>query len=434
MGKIAEHKVVTLKNDCERVRKRATIYIPDTGNAGAVHIIFEIVDNSIDELTANDAVDNGKIVIDFDDKTKVCTITDNGGGIPIEGLLNACTVLNSSGKFENSDSSHFGTSGGVNGIGLKLSVFLSEWCEVTTKYKGTQLKYRFEDGVKVSEEKSSTKDHGTIVSFKIDKKFVDVNSVEIDQLAERIHEKSYLFPNIKFTFRHLSNGDVKKENKYFGEDIYDRVVKFKPDTQIIRVQGSKTETILADVTDDKLTKKDVIVDLAFAYKEDALDTDNQMKYIITYGNTIKNYMGGTHLEGLKLGIQKFFKEKIIPNLKGKDKELPIMPSDMVAGLCGFVVARLLEPEFRGQYKDQLSNPEVKYAVRDIVFDALCKEKQSVINQMFEFVKRITKGRMASKKVRKKDVSNAFSTDFIEKYIPIINSIKTTDPELLLAEG
>lgn len=428
-----KHVIVAIENDLERVRKRPTIYIPDTGKAGAIHIIFEIIDNSLDELTANDAVGN-EVMVHFDDKTKVCTVTDNGGGIPHEGLLKACTVINSSGKFDNGDDSHFGASGGINGVGLKLSNFLSEWCTVTSMYNGKSLTYKFVDGKLVNTTEEKTKKRGTIVQFKMDQKFVDVKSVTSKDIIERYEEKSYLFPKIKMGMTVLNDGETKKELSYGDRDIVDRVKKWKPDTEIIRVQDTRTQVILDDIADDELTKKKVIVDVAFAMKEDALDADDQMKFIISYGNTIKNYMGGTHVEGLKLGLVKYFQKVVIPKLGKKDKDLPIMPSDITAGLCAFVVAKVYEPEFRGQYKDQLSNVEVKYAVRDAVFEYLSKEKPSVVNPMIDFVKRVTRGRMASKKTRKKDVSNAFSKDRLDKFKDVVYNLKTVSPELILVEG
>ena len=145
-------------------------------------------------------------------------------------------------------------------------------------------------------------------------------------------------------------------------------------------------------------------------------------------------MGGTHIDGLRLGIQKYFKEDVISKFKGKDKELNILPSDMTAGLCAFVTVRVTSPIYMGQEKSMLSNQEVKVAVRDVVYDALCNSKANVTNPMIEFVKRVTRGRIASKKVRKKDVANAFSKDRLEKYRDIVENLNTTSRELLLVEG
>lgn len=424
--------ISVIQDDRERVRKRPTMYIPTTGKEGAIHIVYEIVDNSIDEVTAEGSVGDTVTTI-FNKKTREFTIMDNGSGIPHEKLLDVCTVINSSGKFDNGEDTAYQFSGGTNGVGLKLAVFLSEVCEVTSMRNGTKLTYTFVDGKQTDMKKQKTKEHGTIVKFTLSQKCVDVKSVKADDIIDRYAEKSYLFPTAKMILLIMDGDKTVANYSYGGKDIVDRVKLWKPDTDIIRVTDTRKVARLRDVTDDTITKKKVIVDLAFAYKESALDGDSA-DYIISYGNTIKTYTGGTHVDGLKDGIVKYFKQQVIPKLGKRDKDLPIVPSDMTSGLCAFVIAKVYEPEFRGQYKDQLSNQEVKFAVRDCVYDTLCSLKPNVVNPMIDFVKRVTRGRLASKKTRKKDVSNAFSKDRIEKFQDIIYNMDTVAPEIILCEG
>lgn len=430
--KYNDDSIEVITSDLERVRRKPTMYIPNTAKEGALHIIFEIVDNSIDEITVEDAVGT-KVSIDFDTKTRVCTIVDDGTGIPQGKMLDVCTVINSSGKFNNGEESAYQFSGGTNGVGLKLAVFLSEWCEVTSEQNGKFLTYRFEDGVLKDTKTGNSKKHGSTVKFKMSQKFVDLKSIKPADIIGRCEEKAYLFPTAKIQLTISEDGTVKKSYEYYGKDIVDRVKMWKPDTEIIRVTDTRKVATLKDITDDNITDVKVIVDVAFAFKEDALDAD-QDAYIISYGNTIKTYTGGSHVDGLKQGIQKFFKSEVIPNFKGKDKDLDIMPTDMTSGLVAFVIAKVYNPEFRGQYKDQLSNPEVRLAVRDAVYEALKEQKGSIINPMVDFVKRVTRGRLASKKTRKKDVSSAFSKDKIEKYKEPIINITSNYLELLLCEG
>lgn len=424
--------ITVIESDLERVQKRPTMYIPSTGVEGAIHIPFEIIDNSIDEVTVEDSVGT-TVTTDFDTKTKVFTIVDDGSGIPQGKMLEVCTIINSSGKFNNGEDSAYQFSGGTNGVGLKLSVFLSEWCEVTSEQDGNLLQYRFENGKLAKTTKGKTTRHGSTVKFKMSDKFVAVKDIKPADIIARYEEKAYLFPTAKLILTISEDGKVKKTYTYGGKDIADRVRMWKPDTEIIRVSDTAKVTTLRNISDDDLSEVKVIVDVAFAFKEDALDAE-QDKFVISYGNTIKTYTGGSHVDGLKQGIQKFFKTDVIPNLKGKDKDLAIMPTDMTAGLCAFVVAKVYEPEFRGQYKDQLSNPEVRIGVRNAVYEALRSKKSSVVNPMIDFVKRVTRGRMASKKTRKKDVSNIFSKDRNEKFRDIIYTTATTSPELILLEG
>ncbi|MCM1441100.1 MAG: toprim domain-containing protein, partial [Roseburia sp.] len=137
---------------------------------------------------------------------------------------------------------------------------------------------------------------------------------------------------------------------------------------------------------------------------------------------------------LKLGVIKFFKEVLVPKASKRDKELQVMPSDMTAGLCGMVSVKLSKPEFSAQHKSRLSNQEVKFAVRDAVFDVLSAQKPSVQNAIGDFIRRVARGRLASKKTRKKDVDNAFSNDRPDKYKPIVYNMETDQPELILVEG
>ena len=424
--------IVSIKNDRDRVRKRPSMFIPSTHADGATHIIFEIVDNAIDELSIENPEGTNLTVI-FDVKTKEVTVIDDGRGIPHDALLDAYTVLNTSGKFDNDENTAYTYSGGSFGVGAKCAAFLSKSCTVTSMRGGKSLTYKFKDGLLESSDKGKTKDHGTIVKFTIDQKIIDINGVEAETIRERLHEKSYCFPDIKMCLIILENGKEVKTVTYSGNTLLDLVKKMKPDTEIIRVVDSRKVRVLKNVDDDNISEVKVIVDAALAYSENALDSDTDAM-ITSYANSIKTYDGGQHVEGFKLGVIKFFKDVIIPKASKRDKDLPIMPSDITAGLCGMVSVKLAKPEFSAQHKSRLSNQEVRFAVRDAVYDALCEQKSSVVNSMADFVRRVTRGRIASKKVRKKDVDNAFSQDRPDKYDPIIYNMKTVSPELILVEG
>lgn len=430
--KASKHKIVTVESDRDRVRLRPGIYTTSTNADGVVHIIYEIVDNALDELTAHDSVGD-ETTLTYDTKSHVFSVEDNGGGIPHEGMLNATSVLSSSGKYANDDDSHFGQSSGINGYGQKLLTFLSEWAEFTSCQNGKSLTYRYEDGLLKDTKTSSTKSHGTFVTGLLSQKFLDVKGVDPEDIISRYEEKSYLFPQIKMNLVMQKDGKTTKEYHYKGKTIDDRVKMWKPDTSVVSVHDTRKVLVLENIDDESLTERKVIVDLAFGYKEAALDDDTG-KYLISYANSVKTYDHGVHLDGFYAGIQKYFKENVIPKLRGKDKDLNILPTDMISGICVFLSVKIYNPSFQAQFKAKLSNPEVKRAVRDAVYDALCNEKPSVINPMIEFVKRVARGRMASKKTRKKDVSNAFSKDRLEKFKDIVYNLNTEDPELILVEG
>ena len=221
--------IVSIRNDRDRLRKRPSMYIPSTHADGALHIIYEIVDNSIDELSIEDPVGNTLTVM-FDTKTKEVTVIDDGRGIPQEKLLDVCTVLNTSGKFDNDEETAYTYSGGSFGVGYKTAVFLSKTCEVTSMRDGKSLTYKFEDGLLVDTIKGKTKEHGTITKFTIDNKIVEINGVTVDDVKGRLYEKSFCFPDINMTLIILEDGKEVKTYSYSGNTLLDLVKKMKPDT------------------------------------------------------------------------------------------------------------------------------------------------------------------------------------------------------------
>ena len=426
--------IKVIEDDRERLRKRPLTYIPSRQKEGALSVFFEVVDNSVDELSVKDSIGKS-IYASFDLKTKEMLVVDDGSGIPLEKLYEVCTIINSSGKFDNDENTAYTYSGGLNGVGLKATNYLSKYAEITSMRDGKSLTYKFKDGILTDTIKGKSKEHGTSVKFRLDPEFADPTDITVEDLITQCQDKSYLFPNIVITLDILNNGKLVKSYKFHDKTMVDWIDEQKPDTPIIGIENDvRKKSVLADISDDHLRNAKVITNLVFAYKEEALDADDPMQYIVSFGNTIRTTTGGTHVEGLKLGIQQYFKKEVIPNLKGKDKELSIMPVDMTSGLCAFVWVQLSSPDFRGQFKDQLNNPEAKYAVRDAVYEALCDAKPSVVNPLIDFVKRVAKGRLASKKTRKKDVGNVFSKDHLEKYIDIVYNMDTKAPELVLVEG
>jgi len=428
-----EKDIVSIKSDRDRVRKRPTLYVNDLGPSGAIHIAYEYVDNGVDEVSTVDSIGKS-VTLMFDDATYELTIIDDGSGIPHGSLLDAYTVLSTSGKFDNDESTAYTYSGGSFGFGAKLGTFLSKHLEVTSMREGKFLTYIFEDGMLKDTKKGKSKDHGTITRFTLDTDFIRVDEVDPKDLQERLHEKSYCFPDLKLTFIQLHNGKEVKSVTYEGNTLVDLAKKCKPETDILEVHDERKVSVLRNFTDEEIVPVKVIVDGAFAYSEQALDADTDAM-IVSYANSIKTYDGGMHVQGLKDGFVKYFKEVVIPKMSKKDQEAtPITPSDITAGLCGVISVKLSKPIFSAQFKSRLTNQEAKAAVRDAVYDMLVNLKPGKVNPMIDFVKRVTKGRVASKKVRKKDMDNAFSKDRPQEYKPIVFNMKTTRPEVLLCEG
>lgn len=430
--KYDKNSIVVIKDDRDRVRQSPNMYIPNRSKEGGIHCYYEIIDNSIDEITIPNSVGN-TIDVSFDRKTKELVVTDDGRGIPHERLYDALTVLAASGKFNNNENSAYLASGGSFGHGLTVTLALSKSFKCISVRDGKSLGYTFTNGLKTDEQKGKAKGHGTTTSVILDPHFVDTSGISPDDVRQRLEEKSYVFPNINMSFTILDNGKHIKTYKYGGKTLVDKLAKWNLSTGVLEIHDKRKVTFLKNISDDDLTTETIKIDIAFAMSEDVLDAETDA-YTISYCNTIKTYEGGMHVEGLKLGIQKWFKDSVISTLRGKDKDLQIIPTDMVAGLCAFIVVSLSSPEFRGQEKTQLSNSEVRTAVRDSVVEALKNAKSSVTNPMIDFIKRVARGRLASKKTRKKDVGNVFSKDHLDKFIDITYNMNTDSPEIILVEG
>ena len=347
--------------------------------------------------------------------------------------IDALTKLNSSGKFHNDDDSYFQMSVGTNGVGCVLITYLSEYATCTSIQNGKSLTYEFKNGDLVNTKKEKAKGHGTKWTFKLSRKFLNIDDVTSAMVKKRIKEKSFINPKIKFEFVELNKGKVVKTSHYHGKDLSDRFDFYDADTKPIRATGNKIITMLEKASDDKLTDKKVVYDFVFGFSEKALDSDNpEEEYIVSYANGATSYKHGTHLDGVKEGLVKYFRDRI--NDKKKDSDPTIMPSDCYAGLCAAISASVQNPIFRGQFKDAITNLEVKLALRDATVEALENAPKGIVKEMEEFIRRVAKGRQASKKTRRKDVSNSFSKDRIEKYTKFNRTEKTTWPELILVEG
>lgn len=423
----------TIKEDRDRVRMRPTNYIPDTSIEGVNHIAFEIIDNSIDEAINDKKANVVKIIIDED--TKRVTVIDQGRGIPHktkkdeeDPFLNACTKLNTSAKFDNGSSSSYRVSGGTNGIGLKLAVFLSKECIVTSERDGAAEVLTFKDGILVSHDIKKSKNRGTTVTYILDDKLMDLSEFSFNRIKGEIKEKAYLFPNVEFQLIQIQKGSVSKTKSYKGKTIVDAVSAMKPDLSIIYLEADKTVSIPNNKL-NKLEDHRVIIHVAFSYKEELIENKgDEHIHLPSFVNSIKTTMGGTHVQGLKEGLSKFFRQYM------GDGKTKIVPSDITMALCGVVSVQLEKTEFRGQYKDQLNSESARIAVRDAVYEYLLKEKDTTVKKMASFIKEVAKSREASKKSREKKPLTAFSKESVDKYHPLIETDNTFARELYLAEG
>lgn len=361
----------------EAVRKRPGMYIGSTGPKGLHHLVYETVDNSIDEAMAGYC---DKIVVALE-KDDVVRVEDNGRGIPVDihptehisALELVLTRLHAGGKF---DKGSYKVSGGLHGVGVSCVNALSVWMEATVKRDGHIYQQKYEKGIPktkvevIGDIDSSV--HGTTIRWKADPSIFTVTTTyDWDILIQRLKELAFLNSGITIVFRDERLENPKEEIlKYEGGIVHyvaeiNSKAKFKYPEEPIYITGEKD---------------DVITELSFQYNE------TYSENIHTYVNDIRTTDGGTHLDGFKSAllfvISKFLdsNEKIKKRMPKKDgkidpKEDPyekINGDDVKAGLVAVLSMKVPEPEFVGQTKDKLGNPEVRGIV-----DSLVKEKLTI---------------------------------------------------------
>ena len=361
----------------EAVRKRPGMYIGSTGPKGLHHLVYETVDNSIDEAMAGYC---DKIVVALE-KDDVVRVEDNGRGIPVDihptehisALELVLTRLHAGGKF---DKGSYKVSGGLHGVGVSCVNALSVWMEATVKRDGHIYQQKYEKGIPktkvevIGDIDSSV--HGTTIRWKADPSIFTVTTTyDWDILIQRLKELAFLNSGITIVFRDERLENPKEEIlKYEGGIVHyvaeiNSKAKFKYPEEPIYITGEKD---------------DVITELSFQYNE------TYSENIHTYVNDIRTTDGGTHLDGFKSAllfvISKFLdsNEKIKKRMPKKDGKIDpkddpyekINGDDVKAGLVAVLSMKVPEPEFVGQTKDKLGNPEVRGIV-----DSLVKEKLTI---------------------------------------------------------
>ena len=370
----------------EAVRKRPGMYIGSTGPKGLHHLVYETVDNCIDEAMAGYC---DKIVVALE-KDDIVRVEDNGRGIPVamhptehvSALELVLTRLHAGGKF---DKKSYKVSGCLHGGGVSCVNALSDWLEATIKRDGHIYRQKYERGVPVTKVETigDTDEHGTIIRWKADKSIFTVTTTyDWDVLIQRLKELAFLNSGIVIVFRDERLETPKEQIlKYEGGIVHyvqelNSKAKFKYPEEPIFIVGEKE--------DENPEKGAVITELAFQYNE------GYSENIHTYVNDIRTGDGGTHLDGFRSGLLSVLSKaldgneklkKKMPKKDGKidQKEDPyekLTGDDVRAGLVAVLSIKVPEPEFVGQTKDKLGNPEVRGIV-----DSLVKEKLTIFFEL-----------------------------------------------------
>ncbi len=338
----------------EPVRKRPGMYIGSTDSKGLHHLVYEVVDNSIDEALAG-FCRNIDVILRSDSTVRV---VDDGRGIPVEMLpkYNASalevvmTKLHAGGKFDNNA---YKVSGGLHGVGVSVVNALSEWLEVEVKRDGKLYKQRYEQGKPVTKvvEIGKAEGTGTTVTFKPDKTIFETTQFDIDVLAGRLRELAFLNKGLKVTIR---DDFAQKEEVFQYEGGIVSFVEFL----------NKNKNVLHEKTIYFQKQKDTtVVEIAMQYN------DSYVENIYAFANNINTHEGGTHLIGFKAALTRvandYAKSKGI--LKGDEK---LSGEDVREGLTAIINVKLTNPQFEGQTKTKLGNSDIKGIVETLVSEGL----------------------------------------------------------------
>ena len=345
----------------EAVRKRPAMYIGDISARGLHHLVYEVVDNSIDEALAGYANDI-RVTILEDNSIKV---EDNGRGIPVDmhekmhkpGLEVVLTVLHAGGKF---DKGSYKVSGGLHGVGVSCVNALSTYLRAEVHRNGKAYVQEYSCGKPTTELRIvGESDHtGTCITFKPDATIFTVTEYDYDTLAKRLRDLAYLNAGITL---HLT------DMRDLDEDGNPRKETFHSDTglrEFVEYIDSSKESLINDVIHLCTERQGIPVEVAMTYNT----TFNENVY--SYVNNINTIEGGTHLTGFRRGLTSTLKKYAEDNNLLKNAKVEVSSDDFREGLTAVVSVKVMEPQFEGQTKTKLGNSEVIGAVQTAVADAL----------------------------------------------------------------
>ncbi len=342
----------------EAVRKRPGMYIGSTSSRGLHHLVYEIVDNAIDEALAGfcNVID---VQINSDNSI---TVVDNGRGIPVDinhksglpALEVVFTILHAGGKFGGGG---YKVSGGLHGVGASVVNALSEWLEVKVKRGGKIYMQRYERGhVMYPLKEIGTCDEtetGTEVSFLPDKTIFEDTVYEFDILQQRLREMAFLTKGIKIVLR--DDREDKKEKIYH----YEGGIK-----EFVQYLNKSKQPLYDQIIYCEGTKDNIEVEVAFQHN------DSYTESTYTFVNNINTPEGGTHLAGFKNALTKTFNDYARSNKILKDSDVNLSGDDIREGLTAIVSIKIEDPQFEGQTKQKLGNSEARAAVDSILSEQL----------------------------------------------------------------
>jgi len=376
----------------EAVRKRPAMYIGDVGKRGLHHLIYEVVDNSIDEALAGHCT---KITVFFN-KDGSITVEDNGRGIPVgihkeekkPAVEVVMTVLHAGGKF---DKDTYKVSGGLHGVGVSVVNALSEWLWVEVKRDGKVYKQDYKIGVTQNKlkETGKTKKSGTRVCFLPDNNIFNTTLFEYDIIAERLRELAYLNKGLEINLKDQREEEGQEDSFRFKGGLSDFV-------KYLDEQNNPLHNKIITVTKEG---GEISVDVALRYGNTYNDN------ILTFVNNINTIEGGTHLSGFRSALTRSMNNHASKNnlIKAKKTEkITLSGEDFREGLTAIISIKVPEPQFEGQTKTKLGNGEVKGLVDKVVYEGILdflEENPSIGRKVIEKALLAARSRSAARKAR-----------------------------------
>jgi DNA gyrase subunit B len=408
----------------EAVRKRPGMYIGSTSSRGLHHLVYEIVDNSIDEALVGVCTH----IEVFINKDNSITVMDDGRGMPtglnqklgkssVEVIM---TVLHAGGKFGGGG---YKVSGGLHGVGASVVNALSEWCEVTVKREGHEWKQRYSRGNAISDltQIGESDEHGTMVSFKPDTEIFEEIVYDFDILEKRLRELAFLNKGLKITLTDKREEEDRQELYYYEGGIREFVSYLNRNKEVLHQEPIYVEG----------ERDGVIAEISLQYN------DGYNEGIYSFANNIDTIEGGTHLSGFKNALTRVINDyaKKFNHLKENDKNLS--GDDIREGLTAVVSVKIMDPQFEGQTKTKLGNSEVRGIVDSIVGEGVSiflEENPSVGKIIIDKALMAARARDAARKARELTRKSVLGSSALPGKLADCSSKDPLESEIYIVEG